>query len=158
MTALPARRSHYIPWLFVAAFAVIIAVNATMIWLALSSFSGLYTAKPRDIGLRYNTVIAEQKMRDALGWRVDTAWSRETSTLAIKVLDAAGQPIPGARVAVALVRPVEKKPPLDVAMVAVDLGRFEARIDLPELGNWDIDIVVERGSDRYALTRRMFLQ
>jgi hypothetical protein len=38
-----ASRSRYIPWLFVAGFAVVIAVNATMIWFAVGSFSGLYT-------------------------------------------------------------------------------------------------------------------
>lgn len=157
MTALFARRGHYVPWLFVAGFALIIAVNGTMIWLAVSSFSGLYTSKPREIGLRYNAVIAEQKARDALGWRIDTAWRRESGTLVLNVVDGSRQPLTGARVSVQLVRPVEKMPPLDVRLTAVDLGAFEGHVDLPEHGNWDVDIVVERGTDRYALTRRMFL-
>ena len=35
-----------------------------MIWLAVGSFSGLYTSKPRERGLAYNAVIAEQAQRD----------------------------------------------------------------------------------------------
>src|SRR5262245_36851231 len=142
MTASSLRRSHYVPWLFLGAFALIIAVNATMIWLAVSSFSGLYTTKPREIGLRYNAVIAEQKARDALGWRTEATWRRESGTVALKVVDSSGQPLSGARVTVELVRPVEKKPPLEVQMTAVDLGAFEGHVDLTERGNWDVDIVV----------------
>ena len=56
-TAVPSR-SRYIPWLFVAGFAVVVTVNATMITFAVGSFSGLYTAKPRERGLHYNDVVA----------------------------------------------------------------------------------------------------
>jgi nitrogen fixation protein FixH len=153
-----ASRSRYIPWLFVAGFAIVIVVNATMIWFAVDSFSGLYTPKPRDRGLHYDEVVAEQKARDALGWRIEAQWRAEERRLAIAVFDAASQPLAGARVFVELVRPVEKRPPLAVAMEAADIGRFAGRIELPERGNWDLDIVVERGGERYALTRRMFLK
>ena len=153
-----ASRSRYIPWLFVAGFAIVIVVNATMIWFAVDSFSGLYTPKPRDRGLHYDEVVAEQKARDALGWRIEAQWRAEERRLDIAVFDAASQPLAGARVFVELIRPVEKRPPLAVAMEAADIGRFAGRIELPERGNWDLDIVVERGGERYALTRRMFLK
>jgi nitrogen fixation protein FixH len=153
-----ASRSRYIPWLFVAGFAVVIAVNATMIWFAVGSFSGLYTPKPRERGVHYNEIVAEQQARDALGWRIDAHWRAEQHRLEIAVFDAAGQPLAGGRVQAELVRPVEKRPPLPVAMEAADIGRFAGQVDLPERGNWDLDIVVERGGERYALTRRMFLR
>jgi nitrogen fixation protein FixH len=158
MTHALANRSRYIPWLFVAGFAVVIAANATMVWFAVGSFSGLYTPAPRDRGLHYNEIMAEQRARDALGWRIDAAWRAEGSRLEVAVVDAAGQPLTGAHVTAELIRPVEKRPPLPVALAAIDLGRFAASIDLPERGNLDLDIVVERGGDRYALTRRMFLK
>lgn len=151
-------RSRYIPWLFVAGFALVVAVNATMIWLAVGSFSGLYTAKPRERGLRYNAIVDAQKSRDALGWHVDAEWQPAANRLAVAAFDAAGQPLAGARIAVELVRPVEKQQPLAVTMIAVDVGRFTGEVDLPARGNWDVDIVVERDSARYALTRRMFLR
>lgn len=157
MTAL-ALRSRHIPWLFVAGFALVVAVNATMIWLALGSFSGLYTAKPRDRGLNYNAVVDAQKARDALGWRVETQWRPETSRLEIAAFDAAGQPLAGARIGVELVRPAEKRPPVAVAMDAIEAGRFAGHVELPARGNWDADIVIEARGERYSLTRRMFLR
>jgi nitrogen fixation protein FixH len=158
MTALSPRRGAYVPWLFIAGFGVIIAVNAVMIWFAVSSFSGLYSTNPREQGLHYNDVLARQKQRDALGWKVDVAWQPAASRLEIDVRDVSDQPIAGARVTANLVRPVEKRAPVVVAMEPVDIGRFLARIDLPAHGNWDVDIVVESAGQSYATTRRMFLQ
>lgn len=157
MTAI-AIRSRYIPWLFVAGFAIVIAVNATMIALAVGSFSGLYTTKPRDRGLHYNEVIAEQQHRDRLGWRIETQWRPEANRLELALFDAAGQPLGPNHVSAELVRPVEKRRPIDVELTATDIGRFAGTVDLPERGNWDVDIVIERDGERYALTRRMFLR
>jgi nitrogen fixation protein FixH len=153
-----ANRSRYIPWLFVGGFALVVAVNAIMIWFAVGSFAGLYTQKPRDRGLRYNQVLAEQQRRDALGWRVEAAWRAESGRLEITVFDADGRPLAPTRLAAELVRPIEKRPPVVVALGATDIGRFAGHVDLPERGNWDLDIVVERNDQRYALTRRMFLK
>ena len=153
--ALPSR---CIPWLFVAGFALVVAVNATMIWLAVGSFSGLYTAKPRERGLHYNAVVEAQNYRDALGWRVDAMWYPAANRLEVAAFDAAGWPLSGASIAVELLRPVEKQRPLAVTMAAIDIGRFAGHVELPARGNWDIDIVVEHRSERYALTRRMFLR
>lgn len=158
MTTTVACRSRYIPWLFVAGFAIVVAVNATMISFAVGSFSGLYTPKPRERGLHYNTVVVEQKARDALGWRIDATWRAEAGRLEVAVSDAMGQPLIGARVFVELVRPVEKRPPIGVTLATVEDGRFAGYADLPVRGNWDLDVVVERGGNRYAQTRRMFLK
>lgn len=158
MTSATASRSRYIPWLFVAGFAIVVAVNATMITFAVGSFSGLYTPKPRERGLHYNDVVAEQKSRDALGWRIDATWRADSSRLEVAVSDAAGRPLGGARAFAELVRPVEKRRPVGVTLAAIGDGRFAGYIDLPMRGNWDLDVVVERDGDRYAQTRRMFLK
>lgn len=158
MTTALASRSRYIPWLFVAGFAIVVAVNATMITFAVGSFSGLYTPKPRERGLHYNTVVAEQKARDALGWRIDTAWRAETGRLEIAVFDALGQPLAGAHVVAELVRPVEKRSPVGMTLATIDTGKFAGYLQLPVRGNWDLDVVVEHGGDRFAQTRRLFLK
>ncbi len=158
MNATHVSRSRYIPWLFVAGFAIVVAVNATMTWLAVGSFSGLYTPKPRDRGLHYNELVAAQQSRDALGWRIDATWRPDGDRLEVATFDRDGKPLAGARVAVELVRPAEKRPPLGVAMNAVDMGRYAGYVTLPARGNWEIDIVVERGGERFAQTRRMFLK
>lgn len=164
-TAVAPRRS-LIPWLFVAGFALVVAVNGIMVWFAVGSFSGLYTQKPRDRGLHYNEVIAEQQKRDALGWRVEARWlpgpAAGTGRLEIDLFDAAGRPLAPTRLSAELVRPVEKRAPVAVTLTATDIGRFAGQLELPRdghaRGNWDLDIVAERDGERFALTRRMFLK
>lgn len=153
-----ASRGRYIPWLFVLGFLIVVAVNGVMVWFAVGSFSGLYTPKPRDRGLHYNEVVAEQRTRDALGWRIDATWRPESDRLELALFDADGRALGGARVTVELVRPAEKRPPLGVAMAVVDEGRHAGYVALPARGNWDVDIAVERGGHRFAQTRRMFLR
>ena len=153
-----ADRSRFFPWFFVAGFAIVVAVNATMISLAVGSFAGLYTTKPRDHGLRYNEVIAEQQRRDALGWRLEARWLPEQQRLEVAMFDAAGQALVPTRLSAVLVRPVERRRPLSIALEPTDVGRFAGHVDLPERGNWDLDVKVERDGEQYALTRRMFLK
>ena len=152
------KSSRYIPWLFVAGFAVVVAVNGIMMWFAIGSFSGLYAVKPRDRGLHYNQVVAAQQQRDALGWRVDMVWHADTNRFDLKLLDADGAVIADAELAVELVRPAEKRAPLAVAMRNVGDGHFAGYVTLPARGNWDVDIVVVSRGKRFAITRRMFLR
>jgi nitrogen fixation protein FixH len=158
MSTTLASRGRYIPWLFVLGFALVVAVNGTMIWFAVGSFSGLYTPKPRDRGLRYNDVLTAQQSRDVLGWRIDSKWQPESHQLDLALFDREGRPLAGARATVELVRPAEKRPPLSIAMAVVGPGQLAGTVDLPARGNWDIDIVIERDGQRFAQTRRMFLQ
>jgi nitrogen fixation protein FixH len=142
----PRSRFSIVPWLFVAGFAIVIAVNGTMTWLAIDSFSGLYSSKPRDRGLHYNQIVAEQRERDALGWKVETSWQAPDRTFGVTV---AGRE---------LVRPAEKRAPLRIAMSDLGGGRFAGTVDLPARGSWDADIVIVSGGRRFAVTRRLFLQ
>lgn len=152
------RRFSIVPWLFVAGFAIVIAVNGTMTWLAIDSFSGLYSNKPRDRGLRYNQIVAEQRERDALGWKIETSWQAHDGTFGLTVADRDGTPPSGATVMVELVRPTEKRAPLRIAMTDLGGGRFSGAIGLPARGNWDADIVILSEGRRFAVTRRLFLQ
>ena len=153
-----ATRDRHVPWLFVAGFAVVIAVNGIMVWLAIGSFSGLYTPQPRQRSLHYNEIIARQADRDALGWRLDVRWLAQDDRLEIALVDAQGRPLGDARLHAELVRPAEKRPPLAVDLVAVDIGRYAATVALPARGNWDLDVVVDHDGQRFAQTRRMFLK
>jgi nitrogen fixation protein FixH len=158
MSAALASRSRYIPWIFVAGFAIVIAVNGVMMTLAISSFSGLYTPTPRDRGLHYNAIVAEKQSRDALGWQVETAWRPETNRLELRLVDGSAKALAGAQVRAELIRPVEKRPPLAVALGDLGEGRFAGYVALPERGNWDLDVYAERGNERFAITRRLFLK
>jgi len=151
-------RPNLIPWIFVAAFGVVIAVNSVMIWLAVGSFSGLYSDHARERGLHYNRIVSEQHSRDALHWQVAAKWQPQTGELQLVVSGADGNPLASARVSGELVRPAQKRLPLPVAFGDLGDGHFAGHVDLPARGNWDLDIVVEAQGRRFALTKRMFLK
>jgi nitrogen fixation protein FixH len=157
MSAAP-RRSSYIPWLFVAAFAIVIAVNGVMIWFAVGSFSGLYADSAREQGLHYNEVVAEQRARDALGWKVDAAWHAGSRRIEVALHRADGSALSGASVVAALVRPAEKRAALPLAMGDLGDGQYAGYVSLPERGNWDLEIEIAADGHRYGFTRRMFLK
>jgi len=160
MSLLADRPSRFsiVPWLFVAGFAIVIAVNGTMMWLAIGSFSGLYSNHARDRGLHYNQVMAEQRDREALGWTVETSWQAKDGLLGLRIADRSGRVLEGATVVVDLVRPAEKRAPIRIAMTNASGGRFTGSVDLPARGNWDADIVIDADGHRFAVTRRLFLQ
>jgi nitrogen fixation protein FixH len=157
MAAVPLR-SAYIPWLFVAGFAVVVAVNGIMIWLAIGSFSGLYTPGAREQGLHYNDVVAEQKERDALGWKVDASWNAGAQRVEVALRHADGSSLSGANIEAALVRPAEKRAPVPVAMRETGNGHYAGDVALPARGNWDLEIEVAADGHRFGFTRRMFVK
>lgn len=152
------RRSSYIPWLFVAGLALVVAVNGVMTWFAIDSFSGLYVGEARERGVRFNDVIAEQKARDALGWRIESDWQADADRLAVTLSHADGGPLAGGIVSAELVRPAEKRPAVPLVLGELGDGHFAGTVDLPARGNWDLEIVVEAEGHRYGFTRRLFLK
>jgi nitrogen fixation protein FixH len=63
---------HWVPMLFIGGFLVVIGVNATLIYFAQDTFSGLETASPYERGLDYNTTLAAEAAQDRLGWQSQT--------------------------------------------------------------------------------------
>ncbi|MBV8394320.1 MAG: FixH family protein [Alphaproteobacteria bacterium] len=151
-------RMRYVPWLFVAGFAVVIAVNGIMVWFAVGSFSGLYADHARERGVHYNTIVAEQRERDAVGWLVDASWRADQGKLQLALRRADGTALGGAAVSAELVRPAEKRAPLAVAFSDIGEGRFVAAVALPAHGNWDLDLEITADGHRFGYTRRMFLK
>jgi nitrogen fixation protein FixH len=132
-TAPDPSRGRWIPWVFVGGMLVVVAVNATLIWFALTTFTGLTVGHSYDRGRTYNAVIAEAARQEALGWAARV--SLEGATLAVAVTDRDGLPVAG-RIAGVLLRPLEgTELPLDLAATAP--GRFAARVEGLRPGQWE---------------------
>lgn len=89
----PARRSAWIPWVFVGMLGLVIAVNGVLIWQALSTFTGVTVGRAYDRGRAYNDVLAEAARQERLGWQAVVGFSGEA--LSIRVSDKDGAPVPG---------------------------------------------------------------
>jgi nitrogen fixation protein FixH len=144
------RRSRWIPWLFVAGFAIVVAANAIMIAFAIGSFTGLTTTEPYTKGLRFNDQIREAEAQEQLGWHVaarfrDTGGGR--GTIELEVADRSGAALEGARVVASFSRPVDKSRDFTVELAALGGGRFSVGVEFPLAGVWDVKYRVARGGD-----------
>lgn len=155
-------RMHWIPWVFVAGFGVVIAVNAVMIYFALSTFTGVAVEAPYQRGIAYNKVLAAQAKQDALGWNVEVSWRAGGDTplqgeIRLRVADMDGKPVAGLMVEAAAHRPLEKRAALPLSFVYVGDGSYAAPAVVDAHGNWDIRLDARRGDDKAVLVKRLFV-
>jgi nitrogen fixation protein FixH len=140
------------PWIFVAGFAVVIAVNGAMLHLATSTFSGLSVEKAFERGNAYNAEIAAQAAQAAQGWQADfgLAASRIEADdsrrvrFRLAVADASGRPVEGLAVALHLERPAAKGFDRDLPLAAQGNGVYAAETVLPLKGQWEARLVAGR--------------
>lgn len=150
------RKSAWIPWVFVGAMAVVVAVNAVMVSYALSSFSGLAVPKPYERGVNYNEVLAQQHRQDALGWQVK-ATVRDRG-LEVRVISRDDQPLDGLMLDGELERPVGGAQAVTLSFTPAGDGRYVASLaDLPLPGQWDVRARLAQGDAQYLLVERVFV-
>jgi len=155
-------RGRWIPWIFVAGFAVIIGVNATLIVYAIRTFSGLVVEHPYQKGLAYNAEKAQIDRQTKLGWHYLVVAQPKAATpgeivVEIHWTDAAQAPLDNLVITGRLERPVENLPALPVAFTPVGGGRYRSIITPPERGAWDLYATAVRGSDSFEAAERLIL-
>ncbi len=150
---MPERKSGWIPWVFVGGFVGVVGVNAVLIWLAVTTFSGLDREAPYARGLGYNDVLAEARDQASLGWHAEIEAAEDR--LAIAVSDSMAQPLVGARVSARLERPVDAKLDFETDLVATDAGRYVAFVDWPAWGQWDVLVTIEQAGRRFQQQERI---
>lgn len=153
------RKSSWIPWVFVGAMLVVVAVNAVMVTMAVRSWSGLVVEKPYERGIAYNSILGAQARQDALGWTLGATYEVTGDAYAGRVVltatDSAGRPLDGLTVTATLTRPVEILEPITLDFTAAGDGRYIARTAVPKHGQWELRGRLSHGGDTYILTRRL---
>lgn len=151
-------RDRWIPWMFVLAFVVVSAVNATMIYFATSTFTGVAVEKPFERGVAYNKLLAAAEAEAKLGWTVEAGIRRLPTgvQMSIAIVTADGA-LDGASIAARLRRPLEPMPDVPVVVANAAPGRFVAELGDVKSGQWDLVMVVQRGSDKMHVTRRLMV-
>lgn len=153
----PPRKSAWIPWVFVGAMSVVVAVNAVMVTYALKSWSGLAVEKPYERGVNYNAVLAAQHRQDRLGWAVATA-VRE-GRLEVRVIGTGGIPLEDLTLTGELERPVGRLEPVPLRFENAGNGVYVASLTgVTQPGQWDVRARLERGTDHYLLVERVFVK
>jgi nitrogen fixation protein FixH len=126
-------RGRWIPWAFAGGLLLVVAVNAVLVYYAVSTFTGVTTPRAYEQGRRYDEVLAEAARQDGLGWSAVVALAG--GRLSVVATDREGHPVPG-RVEGVLVRPLEgTELPLDFAPTGG--GRWAAAVQPPHPGQWE---------------------
>jgi nitrogen fixation protein FixH len=152
------RPNVWIPACFFAMFAVVIAVNATMILVGMSSWRGLVTTDAYEKGVAYNKAIQAEAREDALGWTVDLAVDSpapRTAEVTVALSKPDGSPLYADRVEVGFVRPTQAGYDSVHRLTALGGGRFGKTVELPLPGLWELRIAAQKGGDAVRVSRRI---
>jgi nitrogen fixation protein FixH len=152
---------HWVPMLFVGGFLVVIGVNATLIFFARDTFSGLETASPYERGLDYNKALAAQTEQDRLGWQSQTQVSDASEgmrSLQVRLTDRDGRPLDGLALSVYLIRPINEGLDLTVAPRPMGDGRYVATFALPAAGQWELRLVAQGDDVAWQHSERLFVK
>ncbi len=154
------RPGWWIPWTFVAFFVVVLIANGIMIWVALSSWTGVVDPRYYETGLRYNRLIEAAEASRALGWtaraRVRVGADRQ-GRIVVELRDREGRPVAGAEVRGRLVRPTHEGEDVSLVLAPESTGRYVARFVLPAFGQWRLHLRARRGDDLFVHGERLFL-
>jgi nitrogen fixation protein FixH len=156
-----ARRGHWIPWAFVAFFGIVLAANGAMIWFAFQSWTGLETGSAYQRGLAYNRTLETARQQAALGWRVGFSFEQageRQGVIELTLQDRHGDLLESADVQATIVRPTHAGYDFVQTLAHRTAGRYQALLDLPLPGQWEIRIVAAEGGDAYRLTERVYLR
>jgi nitrogen fixation protein FixH len=148
--AIPAaRRSGWIPWVFVGLMLGVVAVNGGLVYAALSTFTGVTVGKAYDRGLAYNHVLEEAARQEALGWRPEVALA--DGVLRVTVRDREGLPVPG-RLDGMLRRPVDGTE-IALESSAIAPGQWLAAAT-PRAGQWEARLRLTAADGRHLDIRQ----
>ena len=155
------RSGRWIPLAFVAGFAVVIAVNAALIWFALGSFSGLSEAHAYQAGLAYNETLAAAKAQERLGWTAELTVEPTSEPGVMRVIvalaDRKGEPISGDSVEAEFLRPVASGHDRSAVFAPAGPGRYAATVPLGLRGLWEVRLLARRGAETWQATQRVVL-
>lgn len=155
------QRGRWIPWIFVAGFGVVVAVNAIMIYIAATTWTGITTNRSYDKGLTYNRNLEAAARQEALGWQVaieTTTDGEREGSLKVSLADAEGAPLERAQLTATFERPTHEGYDFALELAPAGGGIYAARFTVPLDGVWDLRIVVTHGHDLLVESQRLFLR
>ena len=155
---LPEARSPWrlYPLAFAGAMFLVFAVNAGMVWTALTTFPGAASENGFDESNVYNAVMADAARQKALGWRITTAMRDGRAEITLR--DRDGHGLSGANITAEAHRPLGPKNTTPLSFLPAGEGVYLARMALALSGQWDVALSIARGDQTVRLTRRLLAQ
>lgn len=135
------------PWIFVAAFGVIIIVNGIMAYIAANTWTGLETKNAFKEGQAFNSKLAQKTAQTALGWKVGLQFKSfpvpdrpHGGQVQMRFIDANGMDIIGLNIKAIAKRPTHEGYDQVLDFTDRGEGRYIAVTSLPLPGLWDVQV------------------
>ena len=159
----PRQKSWWIPWVFVGAFVVIIAVNGIMIGFALTSWTGLETRNHYRAGNNYNAALAGAERQAELGWQnalrfVPAGPGGVSGRLEVTFTEKQGAAITDARMKVRLIRASKDALDQELTMFHQGNGLYVSAVDFPAKGKWQVRILARRAQEPYQVLNELYVR
>lgn len=150
------------PWIFVAAFAVIITVNGTMAFFAVDSWTGLETKNHFTEGVEYNDILEQNRRQDALGWSailtyeaIPTQNDPRSGQFLLSFKTKDGHGVDGLAIEARAMRPTHEGYDQDLIFTARGKGVYVANATLPLPGQWELRYRAQRADELYLERQRV---
>ena len=145
---------------FMVFFAAVFAVNATMIYSAVSTHSGVVATEPFRKGLHYNDRILANERQLQLHWLDMLTIDRE-GRVQLSIANADGHAITGLSVATIIGRPSTNREDIKLDLAADAAGRYQARMTPLAPGSWIVSIEARTSAEAaepvFRARRRIWL-
>lgn len=136
-------------------FAVIFAMNAALIYYALSSFPGLEVASSYKAGQEFENDVEAARAQAARGWSVEetAVLTGEGARIEARFLDRDGAPVVGLLVTARLLHNATTRFDGSVVLEPEGMGRY-AGVAVGTLpGKWTLVLSAEKDGERLFLSR-----
>ncbi|MGE5145865.1 MAG: FixH family protein [Candidatus Eiseniibacteriota bacterium] len=159
----PARRSRWIPWIFVAFFAVVFTANGLLIAFALESWTGFDGADAYRRGVHYNRALAAAAHQNSLGWHSELAFADKggkAGRIEFVLTDRRNVPVRRADVKAMIVRPTAAGHDFTEPLHESAPGRYAATVAFPLPGQWEVRVLAQSHdaeNDRFAAVARIMV-
>jgi nitrogen fixation protein FixH len=153
-------RGRYIPWIFAAGMALVVAVNGVLVYFAIGTWSGLVVQKPYERGIQYNRLLEAASDQEALGWRFEIVLEAldDATRVMVRARDSTGRPLVGLSLRATVERPVEREQHAAILLTEQQPGRYVASLERLRPGQWQTRLYAERGSDSASAAQRQVLR
>ncbi len=104
----------------------------------------------------YNEYLDQVRQQKKQGWRINKGWlgrpvANQQAIFQVAVTDKRGEPVTGAAINGFYQRPADSRLDQAFEMRETDVGLYQANLVLPEPGQWDLVLYIQRGEQRHEL-------
>lgn len=152
------------PWVmgWIGLVVVVLGVNITMVYLAISTNPGLVTEDYYERGQDYERTLISKLERDP-GWEMSADVPGDIragvrTPVRFFIVDKAGQPISPDSVEFFAYRPSDVERDFSMPMTEEGRGRYLAEVSFPLIGIWDTMVAVTDEGEEYTLGKRVNVQ